>query len=68
MRPHERRLAGATTYYKLSAWDPRFGVWKAGKKAFPSEAEARASARPAGRYRVCRVTEAGHEELPAFEV
>jgi hypothetical protein len=68
MRPFERRAANAYPFFKLAAWDDAFGVWKAGKRLYPTEAEARASARSPGRYRVTRVTEGGREELAPFEV
>jgi hypothetical protein len=66
MRPFERRAAAAYPYFKLATWDGRNLVWKAGKKAFPTEAAARAEARKPGRYRVTRVEESGHTELEPF--
>lgn len=66
MKPYERRTANAYPYFKLATWDARNMTWRAGKAIFATEDEARASAKT-GRFRVTRVTEAGHEELPPFD-
>lgn len=68
MRPFERRAASVTVYFKLASWDARNCTWKAGKKTFATEEEAKASASAPGRYRLTRVDESGHTEFDPFTV
>lgn len=68
MRPFERRAAKAYPYYKLAVWNPIRLTWDDGKRAYESEAAARATARKPGRYRISEVTERERFDLEPFEV
>jgi hypothetical protein len=68
MRPFERRAANAFPYFKLAVWDARNCTWRDGKKAFPTEAEARKAAGKPGKYRVSRVDESGYADVATFSV
>jgi hypothetical protein len=70
MRAFERREAGITNtaFFKLATWDSASFNWKAGKKAVPTEAAARALAKGPGRYRVERFDGRGFTCLEPFEV
>jgi hypothetical protein len=43
MKAYERRAAGKPDFYRLSVWDARNGCWKASKRFYETEAEARAA-------------------------
>lgn len=66
MKPYERRAADAYPYYKLAVWNERAFTWHDGKKAFPTEEEARRAAPKGAKCRVSRITEAGREDLEPF--
>jgi hypothetical protein len=70
MKPYERRAAGIADrpYFKLATWDARNMTWRAGKRALATEAEAMATARRPGRYRVERFDERGSRVLEPFSV
>lgn len=68
MKTYERRQTGSYPYFKLATWDPRSFTWRDGKKAFPTEDDARREARSPGQYRLSVVTETGRSDLPAFTV
>lgn len=68
MKPHERRAANAYPYFKIAAWDERSFTWRDGKRAFPSEAAAKAEAKIPGKYRLSRVEDYGRIDLEPFEV
>lgn len=54
--------------FKLARWDERLACWVDGKRAYSSEAEARAAAKTAGRYRISSVDEYGRWDSEPFEV
>jgi hypothetical protein len=66
VKPYERRAADAWPYFKLSTWDDRNLMWRAGKRVLATEAEARSQARPGGRYRVEQFDEKGSRVLEPF--
>ena len=68
MKPYERRRTGKTTYYKLATWDERNLAFRDGKRGFDTPAAAVAKAIIPGRYRISKVTEAGREDLMAFDI
>lgn len=68
MRNHERRnTEGGYPYWKLATWEPRSFTFKDGKRAYPTEAEARNAASKPGRYRLSRVEETGRTDLEPFD-
>ncbi len=68
MKPHERRKAGAYPFYGLSMWNSQIGCWKAGKKTYPTEQDAKADAQKPGLYRIVVIDEQGKTDLEPFEV
>lgn len=58
-----------TTYYKLATYCPRTLTFKDGKRAYPTEAAAKAAATATGTYRVSEVPPDGkRRDLAPFEV
>jgi hypothetical protein len=55
-------------YFKLAIWDARNVCFRDGKRAYPTEADARADALKPGRYRISRVDDAGRTDLEPFDV
>ena len=66
MRPFERRAASAYPYFKLARWDALNATWREGKRAYPTEAAARADAN-LGKFRISEVTATGRNDKQ-FEV
>jgi len=67
-RAFERRAAGTETYFKIAAWSDVTCSWKAGKATYATQAEAEATAKKPGRYRVSRSDPAGWVEMEPFTV
>jgi hypothetical protein len=69
MKAYERRAAGQPDFNRLSVWDARNGCWKASKRFYETEAEARAAATKSARYRITKFDGSGNSsESEAFEV
>lgn len=68
MKAHERRATLAYPYFKLLTWDVISFTWRAGKRAVPTEVEARRMAGKRGRYRVERFDEGVSRSLEEFDV
>ncbi len=68
MKAYERRAAKKEIYYKLATWDESNQYWKAGKRQFDSYADAQASAKAPGRYRISIIGPTLRDELLPFEV
>ena len=52
MKPYIRRANGKPNFWKVAVWCPAVCCWKDGKRQFDTEAEAVASCRSPGRYRL----------------
>lgn len=56
------------TRFKLATWNPRNQCFDDAKVAHATEAEARASAKHGGRYRVSEITDEGRTDGPEFTI
>ncbi len=55
-------------YFKLAVWDSRQICFRDGKRAYPSETDARADAKQPGKYRVSEVNRDGRVDGVPFTI
>lgn len=68
MKPHERRKHGKYPYFKLARWSARNHAFDDGRRAYETEAAARAAATRPGRYRISTIAESGRRDGEPFDV
>lgn len=66
MKPYQRRASGTYPYYKLATWDARSMVWRDGKVAYQTVADAVDAISGPGKYRLSRVDDSGRRDFAPF--
>jgi hypothetical protein len=62
------KAAMRNIYFKLAIWNGPLNCWRDGKRAYATEADAKADVTTAGRYRISTVTSEGRIDGEPFEI